>query len=120
MIVSKTQPFCRCCGKPLKKSTDLHQFGVAADRHRSPWEPIAHPEPASTRAEAQRYINQQIVSSKKDYQGQLIVAVWDGVSYRSEEEFFCTLRCAARYGRFAVIHVPDLRTQRFADAEGRP
>lgn len=58
---SPTQPFCRYCGVPLKKRTETLYFGCAAieverfgDTHRS--------ERPTTRAEAQRLANMQIVS----------------------------------------------------------
>lgn len=115
-ITSDKQPLCRCCGKKLKRTTVLHEFGIPDGSRRDAWAPRPHAQDAATRAEAQRYLNQEIVSSKTSYTGNLIVATWDGESYRSEQEFFCTLRCAARYGRFGVIHAPQLMTQKYADA----
>lgn len=115
-ITSDRQPFCRCCGTKLKRSTDLHLFGVPLGTTISPWEGRPHPEEPANRAEAQRFLNQRIVSSRKDHAGRLKVVTWDGESYRTELEFFCTLRCASTYGRFAVACRPDLRTQAYADA----
>jgi hypothetical protein len=119
VIEADRQPFCRCCGKKLKRLIRQHVFGMpegASPSVEGHWFATPHSESCATRAEAQRFINHQIVNSKKDYAGRLVVGVWDGESYQSEEKFFCTLRCAASYGRFAVTHAPDLRTQNYADA----
>lgn len=110
--MSVKQPYCRLCGKPLKKQTETHYFGAASQGMSFG---TSHPEDPQTRAEAQRYINQRIVSSRRGYRG-MVVTAWDGETYRAEEEYFCTLRCAASYGRFAVVNRPDLQTQKYADA----
>lgn len=117
-VVHPQQPLCRCCGTKLKRSTEIHLFGIPAGTAPSTWGSYGtpHPETPSTRAEAQRYVNQRIVSSKKDYRGKLAVTTWDGETYRAVQEFFCTLRCAADYGRFAVTYAPDLQTQKYAQA----
>lgn len=118
LVTHDRQPFCRCCGKKLKRLTETHVFGIAEGEPPSSWGHFGtpHPEEPATRAEAQRFLNQRIVSSKKDYRGRLMVATWDGESYFGAQEHFCTLRCAADYGRFAVTYAPDLMTQAYAVA----
>lgn len=97
---STTQPLCLWCGKHIRKSTSPHWFGhnvgfYAASRDRS----FHHGERPTSREEAQRYINEQIVSvewSRLTHDGEVLprsqqfihrVGVWDGESY--DDEFFC-------------------------------
>lgn len=122
---SRTQPLCRCCGKPLKKWTQTRRFGNdfrfgtedQANRGVFP----------KSKAEAQRYINdgtivalkwhmkdgrpegEQSISDRhenlvKDYIYD--VSIWDGESYR--DGFFCNNDHAMQYAYTMVQH-PDMK-----------
>jgi hypothetical protein len=106
------QPFCRCCGKPIRKRVITHYFGLTTPRATS--YSVEHAEPAKTKAEAQRHLNGEVVSVRYGYQGQVIAGVWDGESY--EDELFCTQTCAAAFGRMAAKARPELETQAAHDA----
>lgn len=114
-FTSPTQPFCRCCGKPIKKTVITHYF--AQPPHlaggSSSWARY-RAEPATTKAEAQRLVNGRIVSTRKSYGGQVTVGVWDGESYVDGD--FCTDPCATAFGRMAAKLYPHLETQAAFDA----
>jgi hypothetical protein len=111
-VTSKTQPLCRNCGKPIRKSTRTIRFGARADSDR-PWpygiERTAKP---TSFEEAARLTNQQIVgvrwtvpSRLKD--GDFVdtgeprfiseAFVWDGETF--DDDLFDTGRCAQEFGR---------------------
>lgn len=73
-----------------------------------------HGEPATTKAEAQRHVNGQIVSIRRGYGGNVVAGVWDGESYIARD--FCTEGCAAAFGRMAAREYPTLDTQAAYDA----
>lgn len=100
------QPLCRLDGRPIRKKTESVFFAGSQMRDRRPENP-------QTKAEAQRYVNQQIVSIRKGYKGISHVTTWDGESY--EDAYFCTGDCARRFGYFAMEH-PAAETQAYADA----
>ena len=105
-------PLCRCCGRPIKKRTVQHWFGRRAYRSAAGGRIVEHTEVATSRAEAARYVNGQIVASK-NYPDEIVVTTWDGCSY--EDATFCTMRCAADYGRFAIRH-PGAHTAAWVNA----
>lgn len=100
-VRSATQPFCRCCGKPIPKTTDSVYFGQGK-----------LPDKPTTKEEAQRLVNAKIISVRRwTFQGEDFihsVGTWDGESYR--DDTFCTVRCAEAFGRMAARHFPDLET----------
>jgi hypothetical protein len=98
---STTQPLCRCCGKPIGKHTTTQYFGGSGAVNK-----IA--EYPRDKAEAQRLVNQQIVSLRyhrasegyrpqgaPDHDYVWWVGLWDGEGYR--DEFFCSDPCAVRF-----------------------
>lgn len=95
---SSTQPFCRCCGKAIRKYTTVISFGHEQPRREDFWE--SRTERPRDRKAAAAFTNQQIVSLSwcseyaAEKYGRYInkVTIWDGESYA--EEFFCTNRCA--------------------------
>ena len=93
-------PRCRACGKLLRKSTSELWFGQSdAQIARDPGR--CRPEKPASRAEAQRLVNQQIVSIGRSRHGYIDhVTTWDGESY--QDKFFCTNRCAMRLGYAAA------------------
>jgi hypothetical protein len=113
------QPRCRCCGKAIAKFTVAHYFGASRPDSNS-WS-VSHTESATTKAEAQRHVNGEIVSVRKGYQGQVYVGVWDGETYRgyASETDFCSIRCAAEFGRMAAALQPELRTREAAERAKR-
>lgn len=97
------QPYCRYCGKPIGKRTHLIYFVRERLSHMkdSTWCAYIVGTP-TTKAEAQRLVNQKIVSvrrGKDPYNpGSTAVSqvtVWDGESYASP--FFCTDRHAVAF-----------------------
>ena len=116
---SDTQPLCRYCGKPIKKHTSTVYFvkersALMRDsvhtRHI-----VGSP---TTKAEAQRMVNEQIVSVRRGTMYQLDpaivgqVSLWDGVSY--EDEFFCNGTHAQRFAY--VMARTGQATVAYADA----
>lgn len=86
-------PRCRCCQKPLPKSTARK----SAPREKNRWFPVS----------GWRYTgNLHVVSSvytMVDGERRLnSVSVWDGESYRPKYKYFCTIKCAAEFGKYAV------------------
>lgn len=108
---SQVQPLCRRCAKPIKKSIVTHYFGqggIDSDGIRH------HHEAVFTKAEAKRYLNDQIVSVRYGYQGSIIVGTWDGESY--VDEFFCVQRCAVEFAYAAVRHQSGLAMPAYHEA----
>jgi hypothetical protein len=114
MIKSKTQPFCRWCGRKLRKATEDINLktsdGVGSFSNRNVV--IVDPLP-QTVAECVKHTNKTIVGvrrcktydSKNDcYTDRGIdrILTWDGDSYQSNWGYFCTNDCAAALGRAAV------------------
>lgn len=89
MTTQPTAPLCPCCFKPLRKATLNIRF--------------AEPRPR-TRAEAQRLTNQHITSVHRYHVNAEFISsanVWDGRTYESRYEPFCTLRCALAFAQAA-------------------
>lgn len=103
-FASQLQPLCRYCAKPIKKYVVTHYFGHSA-QHQHDFAKY-HPERATTKAEAQRFVNGQIVSIRKGYDGNVTAGVWDGESY--QDEFFCTGEHARFFAYAAVRHSTGL------------
>lgn len=118
-----TQPLCRCCGTPIRKLTGAIVFGRTTEgSSHSEFLRGSTARPKS-RAEAQAYVNETIVSSKwaPDRAYILEAAFWDGISYVAEH--FCTNRCAiafgelcAREGRVTQAYNDAIRARREAQA----
>jgi hypothetical protein len=90
-------PLCRCCGKPIKKVTHTYWFGRGQRRDDDFSTEV--PEKPASREEAQRLVNQKIVSlqwydEKREWVWR--ATTWDGQTY--VDQYFCTLRCAADLG----------------------
>lgn len=103
-FISDTQPHCRWCAKAIAKRTETIWFGRAESRDPAHF----RGEKPKSRAEAQKLVNQQIVSlrwsfkwdgnyetQEREHIGQ--ITVWDGETY--DAEFFCSQSCAASLGR---------------------
>jgi hypothetical protein len=76
-------PLCRSCGKPVRKYTRT----IRPD-HGNPDGPRPKPDEIVT---ARRYFPSGAIR---------YYVVWDGRTY--EDEFFCTTRCAALFGRLSA------------------
>lgn len=112
---SDTQPLCRFCGKPIAKRTIRHYFGKRPDYcRRSDWS-VDHVEQPATMADAQRLINEQIVSVRRDRRRMISdVGAWDGESY--VDEFFCKGECARRFGYAMARNEQGFAAQPYWDA----
>jgi hypothetical protein len=106
MFASKIQPYCRTCGRAIKRYTITNFFGYANLQNSS--SSRYHAEEIKTRDEAARQLNERVVSFRKGYRGKAIVGTWDGESY--VDPYFCTERCAATFGRMAAREHPTLQT----------
>lgn len=103
---------CIVCGKPIPKATVTIYFKEAAGYKREPGTreesyggymvAIYVAERPRTKAEAQRHVNQPIVSVRRlgEYVSQ--VGVWDGESFASE--YFHSNECAIRQGLASAQH----------------
>jgi hypothetical protein len=91
---SDKRPHCRFCGKPIAKHTTTVYFGRSGPD--SPWSRYVPDHKPETKAEAQRLLNETVVSVKR-YGGAEIdcVGIWDGESWR--DEFFCNGDHARRF-----------------------
>lgn len=106
------QPYCRCCGAPIRKRTRSHYFG-----HNGPDSTWAsyHPQRLTEKAEVQRLFNEQIVSISRNVDRSIWRATtWDGESY--EDDTFCKQACGVAFGRMAAREYPTLETQAAYDA----
>jgi hypothetical protein len=110
-LTSATQPFCRWCGKPLKKAArDVHILPMdtgatdAAMRATEYSRYIKTGTPPKTRVECQALTNLHVVSVSRSRGGKTIsrFGEWDGESYEASWDYFCTSTCAAALGRAAV------------------
>jgi hypothetical protein len=107
-----TGPRCIVCGRRIAKNTrslrferpwGTHVEGERAVLHGGYMVTVYLAERPRTRAEAQRYTNEPIISSKRGVDGTLSeVRTWDGESYR--DPYFCTNRCAQQQGYAAAQH----------------
>jgi hypothetical protein len=117
-----TPPRCIVCGRPIAKRTATLYF--REPKAYQPAKPTSWGDewPAQeakpdglregnhlylqhrprTRAEAQRYVNGQIVSSKRRAEFVTSVNYWDGESYA--DKYFCTNNCAMRQGYASAAH----------------
>lgn len=126
---SKTQPLCRCCGRPIKKyATTVY---VKDDLTKVEWgksglgcRQIDVPARLLSKQDCQRHSNQIVISVdytidyKDDEPDQSTRRIhhfneWDGETY--VDQFFCTGTCAQRFGRLAADRT-KLWTQAYADA----
>lgn len=102
---STAQPLCRNCGKRIKKLTNLVMFAAESDRVEGWW--LYRAAFPKTKAEAQREVEQQIVSvsyaspyfaEKRGHSYIDKATTWDGKSY--QDEWFCGGNCR---NAFAVL-----------------
>lgn len=117
-------PLCRCCGKPIRKRTAVVFIKAEQSEYDKPtkfWRYAytnGGPLP-TTKAEAQRLVNEQVVSVRRSHEGSTISAVhvWDGVTY--ESRFFCTGNCAKDFGYLAAEVLPTFRTKAYDAAAAK-
>jgi len=111
--MSKAPPLCRYCGGPLRKYTTTVYFKETPgpNDHKTAYSSYVYygdKGRPQTKAEAQRYINQQIVSTKRETTwsdaedkrvdlGIAYVGVWDGERYY--DDYFCNGDHARRFAR---------------------
>jgi hypothetical protein len=119
MFKSNTQPYCRMCGKPVRKHTTQHYVEHPMGRGRFDFDAEL-----VTREDLQKRTNQQIVSVKYHYENEeherasediydnrwtrhvsgrrtvYSYTTWDGESYVGE--FFCNGDCAEAMGYSAA------------------
>lgn len=107
-----TGPSCIVCGRKIRKLTrsvrferpwGTHAEGERAVLHGGYMVTLYMAERPRSRAEAQRYSNEAIISSKRGTDGTLSeVGTWDGESY--QDRYFCTNNCAQKQGYAAAQH----------------
>lgn len=106
MIKSKTQPFCRWCGKPLRKFVRTVYIekpdSVIGEMTTGYSRVIKTDTPPTTKAECQKLTNQRVVSAKLRHTAYPQFGEWDGESYEAVWDFFHSNECAAALGRAAV------------------
>lgn len=103
-----TAPKCRMCGKTIAKQIESLHLRSEAQKQRgvggSDW--LTVPELPKTKEEAQRYVNWKITRVTVwpgDQQDEIsVIYGWDGESYSPRYGYFCTVTCAAKYGRWAA------------------
>lgn len=136
---SHKQPLCRACGAKIKKvtrdvyvypeppRTEIPEMKNSDGPDRFKQVPIGKMIPIHvpkhvvgsprTKAEAQKLVNEKIVSIQRDLDGTGIrrISVWDGESYR--DEFFCNRTvCAVGYA-YMVVSSPSNQIQSVAYAD---
>jgi len=129
---SDTQPLCRCCGKPIAKSTRIvwlrrpSSTGPSNSDFSRTMEVDSFP---TSREECQRLTNWQVtaLSYWKSEEGEARHVTsfheWDGESWK--DEFFCTGTCAEAFARMCARHQTGERplvrlwTQAYSDAVAR-
>jgi hypothetical protein len=121
-VTADRQPFCRCCGKAIRKWTKKHHFGSHVSSEDGNW--TYHEARPVSAADAQRAAgNAKIISlrwsspyetEKNDGVAYVEQATtWDGESY--EDDLFCTMRCAADFGR-GIARTTTYATDAYRDA----
>jgi len=102
-FTSSTQPLCRYCAGAIRKRTHTVLFGQSQPSLSAYITCMA--EKPISKAEAQRLVNQKIVSLSWDHSWEdgvptrsyiHKITTWDGESY--EDEFFCTGEHARKFG----------------------
>lgn len=130
---SKTQPLCRCCGKPIKKATRTHWIEQREESsnpvYKNPNDHITYhwlgERMIFTKEECQALTNESVVSITKsryanDTPGETNPArirqftTWDGESYASG--LFCSGTCAQTFGIMAATNHPNIQTKAYAEA----
>jgi hypothetical protein len=117
-LTSPTQPFCRWCGKPLRKFTRTVWIEKAdsgrteAGRAASDWSRYVFTDtPPTTKAECQALTNLRVISvhytalyQDGEQVGRALRSFgeWDGESYLTVYDYFCSNPCAAELGRTVV------------------
>jgi hypothetical protein len=109
---STTQPLCRYCGKGIPKETHAHFFRQARPSMGG-WS-TNHPEEPTSKSEAQRLINEKVISVRHHGGHVYAASSWDGESWK--DELFCTQKCAALFGRAAAYHKSGLAMPAYHEA----
>jgi hypothetical protein len=130
---SKTQPFCRCCGKPIQKMTrTVFMERKARPESVNSWSRHVIGE-AITKADCQRFTNGQVVSvqygewsvdpelhNRMTLSGRETKRVvrsfgeWDGESYKSL--LFCSDPCAVKMAYSILKQQPNWATDAYRAA----
>lgn len=111
------RPLCRYCGKPIAKRATTVYFEKAITQYMRDTGFSRHVlgQP-TTKAEAQRLVNQEIVSVERHHSEDAIykVSVWDGESY--VDEFFCNGTHAKDYAYMVAHNHPEIVTVDYYEA----
>lgn len=105
-ITSKEQPLCRWCARPLKKFVRkvylLTREPQSSETERSWVRYLKCEAVPTTMAECQKLTNQVVVTAKLKKTAYPMFGEWDGETYESTADYFCTLACSSAMGRAAV------------------
>lgn len=106
---SPTQPLCRCCGKPIAKSTRITWLRAPSSigPRDSGWSRTLEVETfPKNREECQKLTNRAVTAvsywSKDEDRRITSFHDWDGESWK--DEFFCTNTCAQAFARLCAMH----------------
>jgi hypothetical protein len=114
---SKIQPYCRMCGKAIKKRTGIvnlqHPESVTLLHMGGEfWRHVAGN--ATTKAECQRYTNHKVVSISRRPDGSIrSFSEWDGESY--VDPFFCNGSCCKDYAYMMAYAYPDVVSKTYIE-----
>lgn len=118
--MAKHPPLCRYCGKPIpKRTTTVHFEKTQQDVDKHPmmkWWRYVVGQPTN-KAEAQRLVNEPIVSIRRHYADPNLIAsvgIWDGESY--VDPFFCNGQHAKDFAYVIARDKPGLGTNSWAEA----
>lgn len=109
---SKEQPYCRMCGKPIKKHVrTVWVESTTADRqyHRSSeFSRHAYADDVRTKADCQRLTNGHVVSVNRSHKPEFIrrFGEWDGESYL--DKHFCGGPCTTSFAYMMARDYPDI------------
>lgn len=98
-----TQPYCRVCGKPIRKRTTMVYVVPERTEYTRDGSLIRYVVgSANSKADCAKLTNQTVTAIKKNEDGSVHAFYeWDGERY--VDEFFCTGTCA-RYLAYAAAH----------------
>lgn len=123
---SQTQPFCRCCGKPIAKHVRNVWLETQLQPHMKSHDFSRYVVgEARSKAECQRFTNWYVVSvqysKEHDFETDTYkrghvrsFGEWDGESYK--DEFFCSGPCVDKMAYAAMKVMPTLGTKAYRDA----
>jgi hypothetical protein len=121
-----TQPLCRYCAGKIAKRTTTVRFVVERKSHMRDDQftsyVIGHP---MTKAEAQRLVNQTVVSVRHDANpwGDMTdkyvtqASVWDGESY--VDPYFCNGACRSAFAVMVCRDRPDIASKSYFEAKAK-